>query len=285
LEEREPLARKRIREDVMRELAASVSELRKREVIDPRESTRAVEGHETLTAGQYWVRGPARIEDNNYEIVLDEDRAERYMLYQNSGLLFDLAGLGEGENRPREALAFVRRYGLLRHGAQDLGSGQCRESLEIWFEAIDYLRFAMALYQSLRESMRISSTAPLRKFDRMLSADIAKQLTDEIRLGVAHLTVVNMITDGLGDCRLGLGPNRIDREDFVPGTFALSILPAKLLDAAWSELAYIVGTRAEIRTCPGCGSYFSPESGKQKYCTRSCASTSRWRRWKERQDI
>src|SRR5215210_1196202 len=60
-------------------------------------------------------------------------------------------------------------------------------------------------------------------------------------------------------CRLELGPNRIDSEDFVLGTFALSILPAKLLDAAWSELAYIVGSRAEIRTCPGCGSYFSPE--------------------------
>ena len=205
------------------------------------------------------------------------------MLYQNSGLLFDLAGLAERNNRPQAALAFVRRYGLLWHGAQDLGSGQCRESLDVWFEAIDYLRFAMALYHSLRESVRIGSTTPLRKFDRMLSADIAKQLSDEVRLGVAHMTVVNMVTDGLENCRIGLGPNRTDREDFVPGTFALSILPAKLLDAAWSELAYIVGTRAEIRTCPGCGSYFSPESGKQKYCTKSCASTSRWRRWKERQ--
>jgi hypothetical protein len=180
-------------------------------------------------------------------------------------------------------LAFFRRYGLLWHSAQDLGSGQCREPLDYWFEAIDYLRSAMALYQSLTEAKRIGSTTPLRKFDRILSADITMQLTDEVRLGVAHLTVVNMITEGLGGCRIGLGPNRIDREDFVPGTFALSTLPGKLLDAAWNELAYIVGTRTEIRTCPGCGSYFSLESGKQKYCTKSCASTSRWRRWKDRQ--
>ena len=40
-----------------------------------------------------------------------------------------------------------------------------------------------------------------------------------------------------------------------------------------TELAYLVGTRAEIEICPGCGRFFSPESGKQKYCTTSCAST------------
>jgi hypothetical protein len=278
------LARKRIREDTMRELAASVSELRKTTVVDPRESTRAVEGHEFLTAGQYWVRGPARIDDHNCEIILDEDRAERYMLYQNSGLLFDLAGLADGDNRPRAMLAFVRRYGLLGHSAQNLGSGQCRESLEVWFETIDYLRFAMALYQSLRESVRIGSTIPLRKFDRMMSSDVVKQLTDEIRLSVAHKAVVDIISGALVGCRIGLGPTAIDREDFVPGTFALSILPSTLSGAAWAELAYIVGTRAEIRTCPGCGRYFAPESGKQKYCTKSCASTSRWHRWKERHE-
>jgi hypothetical protein len=267
----------------MRELAASVSKLHKTALIDPRDSTRAVEGHEFITAGQYWVRGPARIDDHNYEIVLDEDRAERYMLYQDSGLVFDLAGLGEGANRLQEALAFVRRYGLLWHGAQDLGSGQCREPLDVWFEAIGYLRFAMALYQSLRESVRIGSTTPLRKFDRMMSSDIVKQLTDEVRLTVAHKAVVDMITGGLQGCRIGIGPTATDREDFVPGRFALSILPARLLDAAWAELAHIVGTRTEIRICPGCESYFSLESGKQKYCTKSCASTSRWRRWKARQ--
>ena len=270
-------------EDNMSELAASVSELREATEGSPREVTKAVEGLETLTARQYWVRGRARIDDHSNEIILDEDRAERYVLYMNSGLLFDLAELGDG-NEPQEALAFVRRYGLLWHGIADIGSGKCRESLEAWFGAIGYLRFAMALYQSLRESVRIGSTEPLRKFDRVLSDDIVKQLTDEIRLGVAHKVVVDMITSGLEECRIGIGPNVINSKDFVPGKFAFSILPSNLLDAAWGKLAYLVSTRTEIVTCPGCGKFFSPESGKQKYCTKSCASTSRWRRWKARQD-
>ena len=42
------------------------------------------------------------------------------------------------------------------------------------------------MYQSLRESVHIGSTEPLRKFDKMISDEIARQLTDEIRLAVAH---------------------------------------------------------------------------------------------------
>ena len=266
----------------MRELTASVGELRETTESSKEEAKEAGQGFVALPADQYWVRGPARIDGDSCEIVLDENRAEHYLLYQNEGLLFELAGLGDGD-KEQKALAFVRRYGLLWHEVRDVGSGKCRESLEVWFKAVGYLRFAMALYQSLRESVRIGSTEPLRKFDRMMPDDVVEQLTDEIRLGVAHKVLADMITDGLEDCKIGVGPNVINHEDFVPGKFGFSMLPSNLLDAAWAEFTYLVGTRAEIETCPGCGSFFSPESGKQKYCTKSCASTSRWRRWKNRQ--
>lgn len=120
---------KKVTEDSMRELADSVGELREATESSKKETIEAIQGLETLPAGQYWVRGPAHIVDNSCEIVLDEDRIERYVLYQNTGLLFELAGLGDGD-KVQKALAFVRRYGLLWHGEEHLGSGEFRESLE-----------------------------------------------------------------------------------------------------------------------------------------------------------
>jgi hypothetical protein len=57
----------------------------------------------------------------------------------------------------------------------------------------------------------------------------------------------------------------------------------RLLDrvgAAYANYASVIAKRQEIKECPGCGRMVFPESGRQKYCTKSCASTGRWCRWK-----
>jgi uncharacterized OB-fold protein len=69
------------------------------------------------------------------------------------------------------------------------------------------------------------------------------------------------------------------------GKFALQIAPQNLEGAAYASYASVMAQRREIKECPGCGRMFFPDSGRQKYCTKSCASTSRWRRWKARQNV
>ena len=68
-----------------------------------------------------------------------------------------------------------------------------------------------------------------------------------------------------------------------PDRFLLSINPPNLLSLAYVRFAHAIVDRVPMVECPGCGRTFIPKSGKQKYCTKSCASTSRWRRWKEKQ--
>ena len=72
-------------------------------------------------------------------------------------------------------------------------------------------------------------------------------------------------------------------EKAPPGEFVFGHQPPNLHKALYTNLATMIAQRAELKECPGCGRLFHPESGKQKYCTKSCASTSRWRRWKEQQ--
>jgi hypothetical protein len=65
--------------------------------------------------------------------------------------------------------------------------------------------------------------------------------------------------------------------------FVFGHQPSDLHAALYTNFATMIAHKAELKECVGCGRIFHPESGKQKYCTKSCASTSRWRRWKEQQ--
>ncbi len=76
-------------------------------------------------------------------------------------------------------------------------------------------------------------------------------------------------------CRLDVSPKG-------PTKFLLSQLPPNLVAAAYSAFAFHIANKAPVLECPGCGRLFVPKSGKQKYHSESCASTSRWRRWSEK---
>ena len=81
---------------------------------------------------------------------------------------------------------------------------------------------------------------------------------------------------GLEDCELGfLSLTMPGYENDRPGKFGLQIAPQNLVGAAYAGYASVIAERQEIKECPGCGRMLFPESGRQKYCTKSCASTSR----------
>jgi hypothetical protein len=253
-----------------------------------------------------WARGPARIIGD--EIVLDEDRAERYLLGNALYVEFALEDLDE--DYPESAVAFARRYGLLWHGAEALGSGECRESLSDWWDVAYELHFVLTLYRNVHESLRTGSVEPIRSMNIDWSAidwsafmvdgsspqdrlgeganeetdNAGEGYTDEMYLADVCQVLTEFVNLGLEECKVGLLSLTMPGEEYDrPGKFGFRVAPQNLVGAAYASYATAIAKRAEVRECPGCGRMFFPESGKQRYCTKSCASTSRWRRWKDRQ--
>jgi hypothetical protein len=235
----------------------------------------------------HWARGPARLVGD--EVILDEDRAERYYMYEPTDLLFDLADLGADPNSrdPREVVSFVRRYGLLWHGAEHLGSGECREPLSEWWAEARALALTGDLYMRLKDSLQTGSAEPLRTIPVDFTSVFGTQAPDDQGfMDQASVFLAEAISMKLEGCNLGVASSvQLDVQPRGSGIFLLSQNPPNLVSAAYAQLAMAMVNRAPIEECPGCGRMFIRESGKQKYCTKSCASTSRWRRWKARQNV
>ncbi len=241
-----------------------------------------------------WARGPARIV--NEEVILDEGRAEQYHMRGTEDLMFELADLAADWDKrdTRDVLTFVRRHGLLRHGSKDLGTGACREPLSQWWEESRIIAFLMQLSAELNEAVRTASGKPIRKmiddFPEMFGLQqprVREQvlaLDDQALMDQTSLLLAEAVTHKLEGTSMGLVSSvHLNLRPNGPGIFLLSQNPPNLLAAAYVQFAQSIVNRAPIEECPGCGRRFIPGSGKQKYCKKSCASTSRWRRWNERQ--
>jgi hypothetical protein len=233
----------------------------------------------------FWARGRARIVGD--EVVLDEDRAEQYYMYESADLMFKLADLAADWNKrdARDVLAFVRRYGLFWHGADDLGTGECREPLSKWWDESRLLAVIMDLYVDLKESVKVGAADPLRTaLIDFTTAFEAQAPNDQILVEQASIFLAEVVSEKLQGCSLGVASSvQLDIKPKGPGIFLLQQNPPDLLTAAYVQFAQAIFNRAPIEECPGCGRMFIPKSGKQKFCTPSCASTNRWRRWKEKQ--
>jgi hypothetical protein len=232
----------------------------------------------TLLEHPAWLKGPANVKGK--EIVLDESRAEKYWLYESKQaeqMAFDLAAMawhGSGRD-PDQARAFVRRYGLLWHGPDMLGSSECRESLDDWWSAAEGLSAMLAMATALGEAVREGSATPIRRFfleKAGLQVDFGVP-TDESYIRAATTIVARLLNDGQRDGHWGL-------VTAGPGEVQLAYYPTNLVAAAYANIAALVATKAEFKQCPGCGRIFQPESGKQKYHDPQCATKARQRKWK-----
>jgi len=224
-----------------------------------------------------WLRGPARIVGG--EVVLDEERAERYTPYHMDRAIFELAALVQSKDNIG---AFVRRYGLLRREPELLGTGKCRESVSEWHDAIQGAWAAVHLYRKLREAAKTGSADPVRA----LGIDWTKgpeTSTDKEYLEWQSILLAKLINDQLRHCPTALVPASSSEQETELGGFVFTSTPPDLLTAAYADFATLVATRAELKECPGFGLLFHPKSGKQKYHDPSCAGSARWRRWKEKQ--
>jgi hypothetical protein len=237
-----------------------------------------------------WARGPARIVGD--EVVLDEDRAETYGIHERTkdAIFLELAQVAWGRNQldTQAISSFVRRNGLLWHGAAEVGGGECRESLEDWRHEALEMTFYLEFWHDLRKSIRQDSADPLRrtleKYQDILDEDAPMDAGDQDLRDEVSLSLAEQISDKLQNCRMGLTSSvDLDTDPKGPGIFLILSSPPDLLSAAYVHLAEFMVAKAPIEECPGCGRVFIPLSGKQKYCSKSCASTTRWHRWKQKQ--
>jgi hypothetical protein len=234
-----------------------------------------------------WARGPARIDGE--EVVLDEEKAEPYYIFEPRDLIFDLADVAAAwmTREYRVIQAFVRRYGLLWHGAEHLGTGACREPVSRWWDEAAEMYWIMDLYARLRESVAIGSADPLHgAVANFAQACEPIPVKDEDLMDCASLLLAEVVSRKLEGCTLGIASSvQLDVAPKGPGIFLLSQRPPSLVAAAYVHLAQAMVNRAPVQECPGCGRMFILTSGKQKYHSKSCASNSRWRRWKASQSV
>lgn len=230
-----------------------------------------------------WAKGCAHVEEGY--VILDESRAESYFLFEPTDLVFDLLDVYDPDGLdPKAVTRFARRYGLLYHGAADLGTGHCREPLNKWREDLADLGLVARLYMGLVESVKHGPTKEMRETFALVGVPEGRDFTDDDYLEAVSVALAEWVTEGMEGTRAGLVSTAgLDVSPRSPTTFLLTQLPENLLTAAYSQFAFLIANKAPISTCPGCGRLFVPTSGKQKYHEPACASTNRWRRWKERQ--
>jgi hypothetical protein len=236
--------------------------------------------------GPTWANGRARVE--NGEIILDKNRYEEYEFNSpedSEQMAFDLAALSlhpDDERKvldEREVLSFVGRYGLLWHGAHDLKSGECRESLEDWWREVGRLYLVGLFHNALMKSKRDGSVKPIQTLLRRSAAPGFPFLSPSSKnfhhnyVRFASIILQDMINDGLN-----AGPNEIPPSStgkrrcwwglqaVGPGEFQLVQFPPDLLSRAYAAFSVLIAGNVETRFCQVCGKQFRPKTRRSEAC-------------------
>jgi hypothetical protein len=227
-----------------------------------------------------WLRGPATI-DGEW-IVLDRRRGELYVPYSQRDLAFDLAAIAE----PTDAVAFVRRYGLLRHGPD---ASEYREPFAEWEEVALALQGILTSYDRLRRALRGDESARRWLWDRWepVTGDEfeARADTDDELYAQTSKSIAWHLAEGLSGVEEGV-LSGVDWET-RPGSrtaggpldFRFAVRPRDLVGYAFHQVAMKIVNRAAMTACAECGRMFEIHDARQQYCADRCANRARRRRW------
>jgi hypothetical protein len=225
-----------------------------------------------------WLRGRAQIIGDR--IVLDRATAERYQPAGEWNLLFDLAAV----RRPEDAVAFVSRYGLLRHGR---GAADTQEPFSAWLETAYTFTNLLDLYH-LIAGARYGDPASLATLwdewsDRFQPIVESAPSTNEELLAGASRALAWLVTEGLRNAQFQVdmltdAPGIGDDHRWDLGSFALAPRCRNLGELAYVVLAMMLCLRTPLRTCAECGRHFAPRNRLQRFHDRACAVRGRRRR-------
>jgi hypothetical protein len=264
-----------------------------------------------------WLRGPAW--QDGESIVLDCDRAEEYQPLAEPTVGLDLTSV----RTPADAVAFATRFGLLRSSsAETIGDrpALAREPFVQFAEAASKLRDIVENALDVRDAVDGDADALARLRSNFVVPDdhnviVSKQifskknsnqvvrvvkqvvkareiLSREKRLVDADdRTILIHASDWSA---LGLSGGLIDARPYVfdragtgeavpPGQLRVGILPETLLEVCYLTTALALAEKEPLEICPECRRVFIVEDGRQKFCTPTCASRARFRRFQEKQ--
>jgi hypothetical protein len=229
------------------------------------------------------VTGPAltRTIDGRRYIAIPAGRATTRTVPPESRLVFDL----EAIRSPSHAEQFVRSYGLLRHGPDDIAPDQeLREPFDEWQDEIARIRFIGTLVILAHGAERGDGAAVGRL--RSLLGDPVRGVPDDDVLRLASGVVQVNMNERLGESRwqiradalddnrpAGSGPGR-------PNVFwfaARPVAPGALPYAHW-QLADLLVARAPLAECDGCGRFYEQRDPRQRFHDEACRQRAGYRR-------
>lgn len=227
-----------------------------------------------------WLRGEATHEHG--WIVLDPSRSAEYQPYEEGDLLWDLAAI----RRPIDAVEFVRRYGLLRHGP---GSSDFRERFSDWEQEARTLTGYLMLYRALRGALQGDGESLEELRDtwepnlRPLPSPRGQRLDVSALYRPASEFIAAGISAGLQGAEERVSAaasweNATTGERGNPGAFLLVASTPHLLGHAYHQFALLVVNQKPVAICIACGRVYLVTDPRQNYCTPACARRTRARR-------
>jgi hypothetical protein len=207
-------------------------------------------------------------------------RAELYYPNEAHQPLYELAAI----RQPHDALGFVRKFGMLRHGPDS--NDEPRERFRQWEAEALRLTEIMRLYESVRlahagDSDRLKELRALPKVRQRLE-DIPSATTTE----AASDVVAGLIVAGLNGVPLMISPaytweNSVGRLG-DPGEFVVSGKPRNIVEWAYHELMRLVAESVPVATCEECARMFQLNHANRRFCSDRCGNRARQRRHAQR---
>ena len=222
-------------------------------------------GQPIAGAPQTWLKGEASF-DGTW-ITLDLRSAEEYLPYADRDLPFELAAVQSPEN----AIGFVRKYGLLRHGPS---ASEHRELLSEWEREIVELKLAINLYRGLLgiQSGDHGAEDQVRTLLEIDTSEPVEKLAEEASISVAYL-----VAKGLDGVEVSM-TTEAGWEGGDPSSFLFMAKADTLLGYAYFHLSAVIVPRTPLRACPDCGRNFPVRHHNQKYCSTTCSNRTRRRK-------
>jgi hypothetical protein len=227
------------------------------------------------------VGGSARIVNGSEPatVLLTSEQARERLIGPDVALLSDLARVRSAN----DVLAFVGRYGMLRHGPEH-ASEPIREPLEAWLHEAQQLQANLNLARLLMRGVKRGDHEAVDDLRLRLEALLQPEhrgKPDHDLLAIASSVLAHVVNDRLRAEGVGQAIDAdVDiRAGGEPGVFYLAARSAggALPFAYWQFARLLVG-RAPLRLCEECGRVFMPTHGRQRFHDRQCAERARWRR-------
>jgi len=231
---------------------------------------------------------------------MDASRAEPYSPVTDLDLFFELGKL----SAPADALPFVRRFGLLRHGP-GLPAEEYREPWHEWEAASDALATVLlrhrlvrraiggeqhavaALWEWQRESrLAVPAVPHIDTLPALLNAAVdwlgrtVNRHLEGATVGV--LPAATFEADETGQAAGGAVVSNVPAFANSTGLFLSETRPRDLLGYAWVQCVKQLLVRASVADCLECGRPFTPADGRQRYCSPRCQNRAGYRRWADK---